>query len=68
VKRVDGTAATFRVERVARYPKSAFPTGQVFGEVARPELRLITCGGELDRLTHNYRDNVVVFASMVGTA
>ena len=61
-------AATFRVDRVARYAKASFPTQEVFGDVDGAELRLITCGGEFDRVTHNYRDNVVVFARMVGTA
>jgi hypothetical protein len=28
-------------------------------------LRLITCGGSFDRATGHYRDNVIVYATMV---
>jgi hypothetical protein len=28
-------------------------------------LRLITCGGSFDRATCHYRDNVIVYATMV---
>jgi sortase (surface protein transpeptidase) len=65
VDRVDGTSARFRVERVERYPKDRFPTVAVYGDVEGPELRLITCGGELDRAAHSYRDNVVVYARLI---
>jgi hypothetical protein len=41
--------------------KSRFPTSQVYGNVNRPELRLITCGGP--RTGAGYRDNVIVFAA-----
>jgi LPXTG-site transpeptidase (sortase) family protein len=68
VARRDGRTAVFEVERVGQYAKSAFPAREVYGDVHRPELRLITCGGELDRATHNYQDNVVVFARMVRSA
>ena len=59
----DGTLARFRVDRVESYPKSRFPTDAVYLPSLRPELRLVTCGGEFDRATRHYRDNVVVFAS-----
>ena len=39
----------FTVTRVARYPKDAFPTAEVYGPTADAELRLITCGGAFDR-------------------
>ena len=47
-----------------RFSKSAFPTAEVYGNTAGPELRLVTCGGDFDRAAHSYRDNVVVFARM----
>jgi hypothetical protein len=53
------------VERVEQYPKDRFPTRAVYGDVAGPELRLITCGGELDRAAHSYRDNIVVYARLI---
>lgn len=59
----DGTSVSFIAERVEQHPKTAFPTGEVYGDTTRPELRLITCGGAFDRSTGHYRDNVVVWAS-----
>ncbi|MCO1654712.1 class F sortase [Pseudonocardia sp. S2-4] len=65
VLRVDGSTAVFAVDRVARHPKSGFPTAEVYGDIPHAGLRLITCGGEFDRGTGHYRDNVVVYASAV---
>lgn len=66
VQRDDGSTAVFDVYRVERYPKSGFPTEQVYGDTAGPELRLITCGGVFDRGTGHYLDNVVAYARLVG--
>ena len=55
---------TFVVTSVQRYPKAAFPTEQVYGETGRPVLHLITCGGEFDRESGHYIDNVVVGAEL----
>nr|MDT0667167.1 class F sortase [Micromonospora sp. DSM 115978] len=63
VERADGTNATFRVDRLAVYPKDDFPSEEVYIGNGRPELRLITCGGEFDSGRRSYVDNVVVFAS-----
>ena len=64
VDRADGTTAVFTVDRVAQYPKDAFPTAEVYGDTDHPALRLITCGGSFDRASGNYRDNIVVFARL----
>jgi len=64
VTRADGTTLRFRVTRVARYAKSAFPTAEVYGPVPDAELRLITCGGRFDRARRSYVDDVVVFAAL----
>jgi hypothetical protein len=64
VGRADGTTAVFTVSQVTQYPKADFPTAQVYGAVAYPALRLITCGGSFDALRHTYRGNVVVFAAL----
>jgi Sortase domain len=64
VTRSDGTSVRFTAYRVERFSKSAFPTGEVYGNTEGPELRLVTCGGDFDRSAHSYRDNVVVFARM----
>lgn len=53
---------TFRVTRVATVPKGQFPTSDVYSDVPGPELRLITCGGELDASAHNYLAQVLVWA------
>jgi hypothetical protein len=65
VTRADGTTLRFTVTRVARYPKSAFPTAEVYGPTADAQLRLITCGGAFDRSRRSYVDDVVVFARLV---
>lgn len=63
VTRVDGAHRLFRVTRVARYPKAAFPSAEVYGATTTPELRLITCGGRFDAKARSYADNVVVYAT-----
>lgn len=66
VDRKDGTTATFVVDRVARYPKAKFPTSEVYADTGgRAELRLITCGGDIDPKTGHYADNVVAYAHLV---
>ncbi|WP_106397856.1 class F sortase [Actinocorallia populi] len=56
-----GRDFTFAVRRLARYPKDEVPD-EVYAPAGRPELRLITCGGEFDDGRGSYRDNVVVYA------
>lgn len=65
VQRRDGTSAVFTAYRLDRYDKSAFPTEQVYGDTEGAELRLITCGGDFDRGSGQYRDNVVVYARLI---
>ncbi len=66
VERADGTTATFEVYDVARYPKKQFPTLAVYGRTNGPELRLITCGGDLDADGHHL-DNTIVSARLVAS-
>ncbi len=54
VARADGSVVTFVVDRVQSYPKSEFPTEEVYGSTGVPELRLITCGGEFDYEARSY--------------
>ena len=68
VDRADGTTARFEVLEVEQYPKDAFPTERVYGDIDHAGLRLITCGGSFDRTARSYRDNVVVYAGLVGRA
>ena len=67
VARTDGATVTYRVTGVEQYPKDAFPTLEVYGNTPGPELRLITCGGSFDDASGHHRDNVVVYAEMVGS-
>lgn len=66
VVRADGTDAVFTVYRVERFAPGTFPAGEVYGDTAGPELRLITFGGVFDRGTGPHADNVVAFARMAG--
>jgi sortase (surface protein transpeptidase) len=68
VDRQDRTTARFEVLEVEQYPKDAFPTERVYGDIDHAGLRLITCGGAFDRAARSYRDNVVVYAGLVGAA
>ncbi|MFC8143546.1 class F sortase [Streptomyces paradoxus] len=60
----NGTAAEFAVTAVRTVPRTDFPADDVYGNVDRPELRLITCGGA--RTGDGYADNVIVFAALSG--
>ncbi len=64
IARADGTTATFRVEAIGRYPKTAFPTDRVYGPTPGAELRLITCGGRFNTTTRSYTDNIVAYAHL----
>lgn len=57
----NGTAAVFAVSAVREVAKADFPADDVYGDVDRPELRLITCGGALT--DDGYPDNLIVFAA-----
>lgn len=59
----NGGTAAFAVTEVRTVDKADFPAGAVYGNVDRPELRLITCGGP--RTGAGYRDNVIVFAASI---
>ena len=65
VQRADGDWVAFEVTTTARYAKAEFPTDAVFGPVTGPVLRVITCGGQFDRSSGHYLDNVVVTARPV---
>ena len=67
VTRADGLVAVFTVDGVRSYPKDHFPTLLVYGKNDHAVLRLVTCGGPFDHATGHYLDNIVVFASLVGS-
>jgi sortase (surface protein transpeptidase) len=65
VVRADGSQVEFVVERLERHPKDEFPTEAVYGDTPGPTLRLITCGGDFDRSSGHYLDNVIAYAAPV---
>lgn len=62
----NGTRAEFTVTSLRTVAKADFPAEDVYGNVSRPELRLITCGGPRD--AGGYLDNVIVFAELTSTS
>jgi hypothetical protein len=64
VTTADGTVFRFTVDRVEQYPKTRFPTADVYYPTLTPKLRLVTCGGSFDRASHHYRSNVIAFATL----
>jgi len=64
VTQEDGSEVNFRVTRVEQHPKDEFPTLEVYGNTATPQLRLITCGGDFDSSSGHFYDNIIVFAEM----
>ncbi|WP_200214785.1 class F sortase [Micromonospora coerulea] len=64
VAREDGSQATFTVNEVKSYPKSAFPTELVYGPSDKPSLRVVTCGGVFDSSAGSYLNNIIAFATM----
>ncbi|MCX5586140.1 hypothetical protein OHA91_21270 [Streptomyces erythrochromogenes] len=56
------------VDAIDTFKKDAFPTDKVYGDTrGRPELWLITCGGNLAQDRH-WGSDVVVFAHLTGEA
>jgi hypothetical protein len=66
VTRADHSVAVFTIDEVEVALKSDFPTEQVYGPTSYPSLRLITCGGDFDKRTHEYLGNTIVYAHLTG--
>jgi hypothetical protein len=67
VDRTDRTTAVFTIDAIEVYSAEDFPSRKVYARAARPELRVITCGGGFDQAKQEYLGNVVVFAHLTGT-
>ncbi|MFJ8017863.1 sortase domain-bontaining protein [Streptomyces sp. NPDC096339] len=63
VPREDGRTAKFKIREIEDVNKKDFPTGKVYGATDRPELRLLTCGGEIE--DGHRTDNVIFYADLV---
>ena len=58
----DGTVLDYRIDTVERINKDELPLDELFARDGAPVLTLVTCGGDFDRETRSYRENVVVTA------
>lgn len=65
VSRQDGSTAKFRVTAIEQYSQDDFPTDKVYANTEKPELRLITCGGNFNYKTLRYTKNTVVYAELI---
>jgi sortase (surface protein transpeptidase) len=64
VTRADHSVAVFSIDEVQVAQKSDFPTAQVYAPTSYPSLRLITCGGDYDKKSHEYLGNTIVYAHL----
>lgn len=64
IDRIDGSTATFTVERLERHEQSGFPTEKVYGNLDYAGLRLITCTGIYSHGSLRYSHNLIVFARL----
>lgn len=61
-----GVSRTWVVHDVKRYDKNEIPIEDIFvWDGDSEDIALITCGGEFDRTARSYRDNIVVYASLM---
>ncbi|MFE3584800.1 sortase domain-containing protein [Streptomyces vinaceus] len=63
VPREGGRTAKFKIREIEDVNKKDFPTDKVYGETRRPELRLLTCGGEIK--DGHRTNNVIFYADLV---
>jgi Sortase domain len=59
----DGSSKTFVIDALRSYSKDSLPTAEMFRRQGPPGLVLVTCGGDYNRRTRQYADNIVLFAS-----
>ena len=57
-----GQSLTYRVTELVDFPKAQFDFATVYADTEAPELRLITCAGDV--VDHHYTDNLVVKARL----
>ena len=61
----DGDVAAFVVDSREQQLKTALPTDRIWNDTWEPVIRLITCGGEFDRISRHYLSNVIVSGHLV---
>jgi sortase family protein len=62
VERSDGRTVVFSVTAVRVFGQEQFPAQEVYGPVAVPQLRLVTCGGPANLIGGRPLDNILVQA------
>ena len=62
VELADGTRLAYRVRTIERIAKDQLAVDQLFTRSGPPRITLVTCGGDFDRTTRTYEENVVVTA------
>jgi LPXTG-site transpeptidase (sortase) family protein len=55
----------FKVTEVRVVDLASFPLQEVFGEVNKKQVNLITCGGVWDKQKKEYSERTVVFSELV---
>ena len=68
VTRADGVTVSFRVDSIQQFDQDNFPTQAIYGALDYPGIRLITCSGTFNPVTHHYSHNTVVFGTMISSA
>jgi sortase (surface protein transpeptidase) len=63
ITRSDGSTAIFAARRSATFPKTEFPSAEVYRPSDSAELVLITCGGQY--ADAHYDSNVIVWAELI---
>jgi hypothetical protein len=63
----DGSTLIYEVTGREQLPKGELPAAELFRREGPPALALVTCGGEFDRSTGHYTDNVIVWAVPAST-
>jgi hypothetical protein len=58
----DGTARSYAISSIEKTLKSDIPIANVFDRDGAARLILITCGGQFNRTSRTYSDNVIVTA------
>ncbi|OMH32359.1 class F sortase [Tersicoccus sp. Bi-70] len=66
VTRADGRVAVFQVDKLRTVRKDQFPTLEVYGNTARSEIRLITCG-DYQASSDRFEENTIVYAHLIGS-
>ncbi len=62
-----GDTVTFFAASHEQIPKGALPVAKIWPMTDERLLTLITCGGDFDHSVRHYRDNLIVYTSLVKT-